>query len=209
LKVHRQGARREREERAAELLRAVGLDAAYLDRFPHEFSGGQRQRIGIARALAVGARLILADEPVSALDVSVQVQILNLMKDLQRDLRLTTLFIAHDLAVVRYMCSRVLVMYLGRIVEAGSSERVYRRPLHPYTRALLAAVPDVDRSLRRGDRKRAAIQGDTMTSARPDRGCAFSPRCRFARDVCRAEDPVLRELHPGHQAACHFAESFE
>jgi oligopeptide/dipeptide ABC transporter ATP-binding protein len=208
LRLHRRDTRVQRRERLAELLQAVGLDPAYARRYPHEFSGGQRQRIGIARSLAVDPELVVADEPVSALDVSVQVQILNLMKDLQQRMHLAYLFVAHDLAVVRYICDRLLVMYLGRIVEAGPAEQVYGRPAHPYTEALLSAVPDVKRGLRSRTEKsgRIVLQGDIPSAAAVIPGCPFHPRCHRARPRCRAEVPALRALAPGRLSACHFAE---
>ncbi len=207
LQVHRLGVRRERMQRVAELLRAVGLDAAYAGRYPHEFSGGQRQRIGIARALALDPQLIVADEPVSALDVSVQVQILNLMKDLQQARSLAYLFIAHDLAVVRYMCDRVLVMYAGRIVEAAAADALFADPAHPYTRALLSAVPDVRQGLVAPDAGAAAdlLRGEVPGGADSIRGCPFHPRCRQARAICRDQMPEERQLGPGHFCRCHFA----
>lgn len=210
LKAHRVGDRRSRREIAGDLLVSVGLDSAYMDRYPHEFSGGQRQRIGIARALAVSPSFLIADEPVSALDVSVQVQILNLLKDLQKQRGLTYLFVAHDLAVVRYICDRVLVMYLGRIVESASSSRLYTNPSHPYTRALLAAVPDVDKGLKaRGEeRKSVSLKGDVPSPMEEIKGCAFHTRCPFAKDICRHETPPLTSVGPGHEVACHFADDF-
>ncbi len=210
LTVHKRGHRRERRAMAEALLDSVGLDAAYMDRYPHEFSGGQRQRIGIARSLAVNPSLLIADEPVSALDVSVQVQILNLLKDLQRQHGLTYLFVAHDLAVVRYICDRILVMYLGRIVESGAAERLYARPAHPYTQALLTSVPDVDRGLqsRGSGRRRAVLKGDVPSPSVEIKGCPFHTRCPHATDECRARTPSLRTVAPGHQVACHYAERF-
>lgn len=207
LGVHRICGRAERGARVRDLLEAVGLDADYAERFPHEFSGGQRQRIGIARALALEPRLLILDEPVSALDVSVQVQILNLLKDLQRDRHLTYLLVAHDLAVVRYLADRILVMYLGRIVESGPASQVYQRPLHPYTMALLAAVPDAARSLAEGPRdpRRFVLQGDVPSPSEAGPGCPFEPRCPFAQERCREEDPSLLEVEPGRGAACFFA----
>lgn len=205
LQVHRIGPRRERRDRAAALFQAVGLDPLYLDRYPHEFSGGQRQRIGIARALAVDPRLIIADEPVSALDVSVQVQILNLLKDLQKDRNLAYLFVAHDLAVVRYVCDRILVMYLGRIVESGSPGEILARPKHPYTQALLSAVPDVEKGLRHGVGQRLPLRGDVPSPAARIRGCPFHPRCPLAQDRCRQEAPQLRIADGTRQVACHLA----
>jgi len=209
LYVHGFGNRRERRERAAELFQDVGLDPKYLDRYPHEFSGGQRQRIGIARALAVNPSFLIADEPVSALDVSVQVQILNLMDKIQKDKGLSYLLIAHDLAVVRYVCRRVFVMYLGKIVETGRSADVYRRPAHPYTEALLASVPDVDKSLsarQRGERSRFVLKGDVPSPASVIPGCPFHPRCPRATERCRVEVPELRKVAPQRWSACHYAE---
>jgi len=190
-------------ERIAELLVQVGLSADHVRRYPHEFSGGQRQRIGVARALAVGPRLIVADEPVSALDVSIQAQIINLLRDLQRTLGLTYLFVAHDLAVVEHLSDRVAVMYLGRIVELASSETLYRDPRHPYSAALLSAIPVPDPSRRR---RRIVLRGDVPSPANPPAGCPFHPRCFMARPECSREVPVLREVSPGHWSACHFAE---
>jgi oligopeptide/dipeptide ABC transporter ATP-binding protein len=209
LDVHRIGAKEQRMARVRELLEAVGLDPAYAGRYPHEFSGGQRQRIGIARALAVEPELIIADEPVSALDVSVQVQILNLLKDLQQKMNLTYLFVAHDLAVVRYICSDVVVMYLGRIMESGPSEEVYRQPAHPYTVALLSAVPDVDRALKARRSPAGNLRGDVPSVSGSISGCPFHPRCPRAEARCREEAPVLRTVGTGGRcSACHFAEEF-
>jgi oligopeptide/dipeptide ABC transporter ATP-binding protein len=208
LLVHGEKSRSARRDRTAELLKSVGLDPEYARRYPHEFSGGQRQRIGIARSLAVNPKLLVADEPVSALDVSVQVQILNLFKDLQQSMSLTYLFVAHDLAVVRYVCSRLLVMYLGRIVESSPAAELYERPGHPYTEALLGAVPDVDRGLR--DRKVGGrwvvLKGDIPSPSSLIKGCPFHPRCPRAKPRCSEEVPALRELSRSRFSACHFAE---
>lgn len=208
LKVHGLAhGRKERTERIAGLLKDVGLEPEYASRYPHEFSGGQRQRIGIARALAVSPSLIIADEPVSALDVSVQVQILNLMKDLQKQMDLSYLFIAHDLAVVRYVCTRTLVMYLGRIVETGPSDELFTRPAHPYTEALLSAVPDVDKGLRsrRKGSGRIVLKGDVPSPTAVIPGCPFHPRCHRAQAICREKVPEMKSLNAGHASACHFA----
>jgi len=192
-----------RQQRIESLLKDVGLDPAHARRYPHEFSGGQRQRIGIARALAVEPRLIVCDEPVSALDVSVQAQIINLLQDLQRAHGLAYLFVAHDLAVVEHISRRILVMYLGRIVESGPSKSLCGSPLHPYTQALLSAVPSVDPETKR---KRILLSGEVPSPIHPPSGCPFHPRCPVAEARCRTEAPALREIRPGHHAACHLAQ---
>ncbi len=191
-----------RRERIQALLRDVGLDVGHAHRYPHEFSGGQRQRIGIARALAVEPKLIVCDEPVSALDVSVQAQVVNLLQDLQREHALACLFIAHDLAVVRHISHRILVMYLGKVVEMGEAKAVCRQPKHPYTQALLSAVPVVDPASKR---RRIVLSGEVPSPIHPPAGCPFHPRCPVAEARCGSEVPALRELSSGHSAACHLA----
>jgi oligopeptide/dipeptide ABC transporter ATP-binding protein len=198
--------RRERLARARTLLEQVGLRPEFAERYPHEFSGGQRQRIGIARAIATEPKLIILDEPISALDISVRAQILNLLEDLQEQRGLAYLFIAHDLSVVRHTCDRVAVMYLGVIVEEGPSESVFANPLHPYTRALLASVPVPDPS-RRPDR--ALLEGDVPTAVAIPSGCRFRTRCPMAEEVCAREVPPLRVIRPTHVSACHFAERLD
>jgi oligopeptide/dipeptide ABC transporter ATP-binding protein len=221
LEVFGIGNRAQREERVRELLRIVGLNAYMINRYPHEFSGGQRQRIGIARALALQPELIICDEPVSALDVSIQAQVLNLLRDLQTDFGLTYLFIAHNLAVVGYVCDRIGVMYLGKLVELGTTEQITTRPRHPYTQALLSAVPVPvpgfkrrQRHLAGADRAgvqaathgRIVLRGDVPSPVNPPSGCRFRTRCPIARDDCAGTLPPLREIEPGHWVACFFAE---
>ena len=205
LEVHGVARGAELKEKVHSLLKLVGLSEEMANRYPHEFSGGQRQRIGIARALALRPRLIVADEPVSALDVSVQAQILNLLIDLRSEFNLTYLLVAHNLDVVRYISDRIAVMYLGRIVELGECPDVYSQPLHPYTQALISAAPvpdpDYDRS------HRIVLQGDLPSPANPPPGCRFHTRCPIARDNCKVDDPALREIVPGHFSACHYAET--
>ena len=204
LKIHRVGAQADRAEQVGELLKAVGLNPYHARRFPGSFSGGQRQRIGIARALALKPKLVIADEPVSALDVSVQSQILNLLNGLRERFGLTYLFIAHNLHVVKYLSDRIAVMYLGAVVEVGPAGPVYARPLHPYSASLLQAIPVTHPGQRVSDKK--VIQGDLPDPASPPQGCRFHPRCPFARERCRTERPALREIRDGQFAACHYSE---
>jgi peptide/nickel transport system ATP-binding protein len=184
-------------------MRLVGLRPEYMSRYPHAFSGGQRQRIGIARALALNPQLIICDEPVSALDVSIQAQILNLLKELQAQLHLTYLFISHDLSVVRHLSHRVAVMYVGKIVEIAETEELFNNIQHPYTEALLSSAPTPDP---RAMQKRVRLTGEVADPANPPSGCYFHPRCQYAKDRCKTEAPLLRETRPGHWSACHFAE---
>ncbi|MBB3319889.1 MULTISPECIES: oligopeptide/dipeptide ABC transporter ATP-binding protein [unclassified Rhizobium] len=201
LAVHGIGERKQRETIASQMVAHVGLPADSLDRYPHEFSGGQRQRIGIARALILQPELVICDEPVSALDLSIQAQILNLLVEMKTELSLSYLFISHDLSVVRYFADRVLVMYLGRIVESAATSELWKGAKHPYTQALLAAVPDPSR------RKQAApITGDLPSPHNPPAGCRFHTRCPLATDICRSEDPAFRQFGSGHAAACHHAQ---
>lgn len=208
LKINKVATGKELEDRVADLLRKVGLRPEYMRRFPHSFSGGQRQRIGVARALALDPHLIVADEAVSALDVSVRAQILNLLEDLQAEYHLTYLFVSHDLSVIQYICNRVAVMYVGKIVELTDTASLFENPQHPYTEALLSAVPKPDPRLRR-HKGRIILEGDVADPANPPSGCYFHPRCPYVKDVCSQETPELRLVGDGHYAACHFAEELD
>ena len=204
LAIHGLAGGRERRDRVQELLKIVGLDPSYVQRYPHEFSGGQRQRIGIARALAVNPEFIVCDEPISALDVSIRAQIINLLEQLQREFGLTYLFIAHDLAVVRHICNRVAVMYLGKFMEMAGNRDLYDDPLHPYTMSLISAVPVPDPDVE-DTRRRIILMGDVPTPVNPPSGCVFHTRCPIARERCSQEVPEWRELKPNHWVACHYA----
>ena len=206
LVVHKMGNKQQRRERVKELLTAVGLKEDHMKRYPHEFSGGQRQRIGIARALALDPQLIVADEPVSALDVSIQAQVLNLMEDLQDEFGLTYLFIAHDLSVIKHISDRVAVMYLGGIVELASVQKLFKEPLHPYTEALMSAVPVPNPDF---ESERIILEGSVPSPVDPPSGCTFHTRCPYAEPLCSQEDPAFRDLGDEHYVTCHFAEDLE
>lgn len=211
LEIHNLGDTKERKERVQELLKVVGLNPYFVNRYPHEFSGGQRQRIGVARALATNPDFIVADEPISALDVSIQAQVVNMLDDLKAELGLTYLFIAHDLSMVRYISDRVAVMYLGRIVELSEKDEIYEHPLHPYTQALLSAIPIPD-PVKEDKRQRIILEGGVPSPANPPSGCRFHPRCAYATDICKEADPEFRDLGTASQAhwvACHHAEKFQ
>jgi len=208
LEIHNLAKGKAKQERVQELLRIVGLNPYFANRYPHEFSGGQRQRIGIARALAVEPKFIVCDEPISALDVSIQAQIINLLEELQEKLGLTYLFIAHDLAVVRHISDRVAVMYVGKIVELTDRTSIFEDPLHPYTRALLSAIPVPDPILER-KRTRIILVGDVPSPVNPPSGCRFNPRCPYAEDNCKVDEPALTEVKPGHWVSCHYWDEIE
>lgn len=202
LDIHRVGSRDERRKQVIKLMDMVGLGAEFVDRYPHEFSGGQRQRIGIARAIALNPKLIICDEPVSALDVSIQVQVLNLLNDLQQELGLTYLFIAHNLAVVAHISDRIGVMYLGKLIELGPAALVTDNPRHPYTQSLLSAVPEIDKRRRK---KRIQLVGDVPSPVNPPSGCRFHPRCPIAKPDCKEQEPELKQNESGHWVSCHYA----
>jgi len=205
LNIHKVGDSQERFDIMLETLKKVGLESYHARRYPHEFSGGQRQRIGIARALALQPKFIICDEPVSALDVSIQSQVLNILKDLQEEFDLTYLFIAHNLSVVEHISDRVAVMYLGKMVEITDRDSLFANPLHPYTQALISAIPIPNPHLKR---ERIILTGDVPSPLHPPSGCRFHPRCPIAKENCSVDEPKLRELRPGHQVACHYAEDF-
>ncbi len=202
--IHRIMSGKDRMGRIYELLQTVGLNREHANRFPHEFSGGQRQRIGIARALAIEPRFIICDEPISALDVSIQAQVVNLLIKLQKEMKLTYMFIAHDLSMVKHISDRVAVMYLGTMVELASSAELYQKPIHPYTQALLAAIPIPDPEIEQ-NRQRKLLEGDVPSPINPPSGCRFKGRCGYAKEICGCEMPSLREVAPNHYVACHIA----
>ncbi|MGB9695541.1 MAG: ABC transporter ATP-binding protein [Caldisericaceae bacterium] len=201
LLVHKIGTKKEQEERVVEIMKLVGLRPEYLHRYPHEFSGGQRQRIGIARSIVMNPKFIVADEPVSALDASVQAQVLNLLLELQQKLALTYLLVAHNLAVVRHVSDRIGVMYLGKLVEVAETKELFDKPYHPYTQALLSAIPIPDPDIKK---ERILLQGDIPSPINPPSGCRFRTRCRYAKDICAEKEPPMIEVTPGHFVACHF-----
>ena len=206
LEIHNVAHGKEAEQRVAELMKSVGLNPAYMRRYPHEFSGGQRQRIGLARTLSLNPRLIVADEPVSALDVSVQAQVLNLLQELKDRLGLTIIFIAHDLSVVEHISDRIAVMYVGKIVEMAETEELLSHPMHPYTEALLSAIPPADPDIHAN---RIQLTGEVPSPANPPSGCIFHPRCKYAKDICKQQVPPLVEDAPGHMVSCHFAKELQ
>lgn len=208
LKINNRASGKALEDQVASLLRRVGMRPEYMRRYPHSFSGGQRQRIGIARSLALDPRLVVADEAVSALDVSVRAQILNLMQDLQEEFQLTYLFVSHDLSVIEYACDRVAVMYVGKLVELADTNSLFTNPQHPYTEALLSAVPSPDPRLRKR-KQRIVLEGDVADPANPPSGCYFHPRCRYAKDICSTDLPELKDVGGDHMVACHFAEELD
>ncbi|MBA3945317.1 MAG: ATP-binding cassette domain-containing protein [Herpetosiphonaceae bacterium] len=206
LVIHDMAHDRELDKAVEELMESVGLDPNYMQRYPHQFSGGQRQRIGLARTLALNPRLIIADEPVSALDVSVQAQVLNLLQELKERLGLTMIFIGHDLSVVEHTCDRIAVMYVGKLVELTEAETLLRHPLHPYTEALISAIPPADPDIKQN---RIMLHGDIPSPANPPSGCVFHTRCPYAQDICKVEVPALVEVEPHHFASCHFAKELD